>query len=308
MRNRAVPLRPLGRAAVSRMVVAPPPSQALAPHGALARSVLPRAVPPPTSARSLALQRLYAEHRPLLEHEQLPARPTGLMSGGIIVLDAEEAFLPARSIWRRRARSVDADTFASILDRLSALQVSSPRAARMSRRTSRSTGFAPASPAVYAASQRIERMEREADAREEAITNAMERGDDVEQAERLCAEADLVVLGEPNGIPREWPRGVATHLGMHTQPYVPPSVQTTSSRRSLRRVDDEASDEDTHLWLSHALVQNRVGAARAWSAIEPSVAPVMLDSVRRKRRKKMNKHKYKKLRKRQRAERQRLKK
>ena len=136
----------------------------------------------------------------------------------------------------------------------------------------------------------------------------MERGDDVEQAERLGAEADLVVLGEPNGIPREWPRGVATHLGMHTQPYVPPSVQTTSSRRSLRRVDDEASDEDTHLWLSHALVQNRVGAARAWSAIEPSVAPVMLDSVRRKRRKKMNKHKYKKLRKRQRAERQRLKK
>ena len=84
-------------------------------------------------------------------------------------------------------------------------------------------------------------------------------------------------------------------------------------------------DEDVHLWLSHGLVQQRVGASRAWEQflrekLDPVAPPeqgvkdpapaaqVHMDSVRRKRRKKMNKHKHKKLRKAQRAERQRLKK
>ena len=51
---------------------------------------LPRANPPPTSERSLGLQRLYAQHRPLLEHEQLPARPVRMMQGDVLVIEADD--------------------------------------------------------------------------------------------------------------------------------------------------------------------------------------------------------------------------
>ena len=182
----------------------------------------------------------------------------------------------------------------------------------------------------------MERQERDEDAREEAIANAVERGEDVARAERLGAEAELVVLGEPNGTHREWGRGVATHLGTCTQPYVPPAAPKPNAGASSGAEDATApdaalnaefagEDEDVHLWLSHGLVQQRVGASRAWEQflrekLDPVAPPeqgvkdpapaaqVHMDSVRRKRRKKMNKHKHKKLRKAQRAERQRLKK
>ena len=267
------------------------------------------AAPPPTTPQDLAVQRMYAQHRPLLEHELLPARPARLVRPDMIFTDAQPEPAGAGA-WRRKAR-------------------------RRSSAGSRSR-FSPASPAVAAESQRMERQERDEDAREEAIANALERGEDVARAERLGAEAELVVLGEPNGTHREWGRGVATHLGTCTQPYVPPAAPKPNAGASSSAEDATApdaalnaefagEDEDVHLWLSHGLVQQRVGASRAWEQfvrekLDPVAPPeqgvkdpapatqVHMDSVRRKRRKKMNKHKHKKLRKAQRAERQRLKK
>lgn len=277
---------------------------------------LPRANPPPTSERSLGLQRLYAQHRPLLEHEQLPARPVRMMQGDVLVIEADDLaqVMPQRSIWRRRARRVDTDTFSHLLDRLSQLSLSS-RKSRIVRRV-RSRGFTPSSPAVLAASQYVERMEREAEIRELVMANAIEQGEDVERAARLGSEAELVVLGEPAGAHKDWAPGVATHLDTHTQPYVPPQFGSAAPPRRVRvrSIDaDAAADEDAHLWLMQGLVQTRLRADHEWRTFVASKlgeAPysVSLDSVRRKRRKKMNKHKYKKLRKRQRAERQRLKK
>lgn len=290
---------------VPRSVASPAlPSRGAAPD----RALLPRATPPPTSERSLALQRVYAQHRPLLEHEQLPARPQRIVHGDTIVIDPEDFAVPAPNIWRRRARPVDAATFAHLIDDLSQLRVS--RRMRSARRRSR--GFAPSSPAVQAASARIERLEREADTREQVVANAREHGEDVERAERLGAEAELVVLGEPLGAHKAWAPGVATMLGT-AQPFVPPSALRSVPPLPVRSVDDvDMSEQDAHLWLTHGLVQTRVRAEHAWHTALERLATyqpaVSLDSVRRKRRKKMNKHKYKKLRKRQRAERQRLKK
>lgn len=277
---------------------------AVAPLRALSRGSRARAMPPPTSARSLALQRLYAEHRPLLEHEQLPMRPARLMSGDVLLIDAEEAQVPRPSAWRRRARPVDAATFSALLDDLSRVSLSTR--GRATRRT-QPRGFAPTSPAVHAASRRIAHMERDADMKEQAVANALEHGEDVERAARLGAEAELVVLGEPDGAHKDWAPGVATHLGTETQPYVPPQARRALRKKvRARTVDDyEAADEDAHLWLTQGLVHTRVRAEHDWQKVWRDVS---LDSVRRKRKKKMNKHKYKKLRKRQRAERRRLKK
>lgn len=264
-----------------------------------------QAAPPPTTERSLHLQQLYAQHRPLLEHELLPARPRRLLNADMQLAEFEQA--PEHGHWRRRSRGVDSATFNAMLDRLAQLQVA-PRAKRMRRQARRASP--PTSPVVYAESKRIERMERDADATEEAIANAVERGEDVVRAERLGAEAELVVLGEPNGSQKEWGRGVATHLGIHTEPYVPPGARTPRSTY-IAPVNEDTMHQDAHLWLTHALVQNRVHAAQEWDALLEKLGDkpnVQMDSVRRKRRKKMNKHKYKKLRKAQRAERQRLKK
>ncbi|WFD35449.1 hypothetical protein MCUN1_002303 [Malassezia cuniculi] len=256
----------------------------------LARRPSPRmltARPPPTSEPSLAMQRLYAQHRPLLEHELLPPRPVRLLR------DFDEEI--PRGSWRHKARSVDTATFNEVIDRLASASLRRRRSGR--------------SPAVQAAAKHIERRERDADEREEAVANAVERGEDPARAERLGAEAELVVLGEPDGSNADWAPGVATHLGT-TQAFVPPSAPG-AVRRAMRPAE---TDEDAHLWLMHGLVQTRVGAAREWEAfVAERMDPVQhthvdLDSVRRKRRKKMNKHKYKKLRKKQRAERQRLKK
>ncbi|WFD20350.1 hypothetical protein MCAP1_002594 [Malassezia caprae] len=315
MRKSVLSMRLSGRPVVGQALAAAPrpvprsvaspalPSRSAAP----ARPLLPRATPPPTSERNLALQRLYAQYRPLLEHEQLPARPQRIVHGDTVVIDPEDFAVPAPNIWRRRARSVDAATFAHLIDDLSQLRVS--RRVRSTRRRAR--GFAPSSPAVQAASARIARLEREADTREQVVANAREHGEDVERAELLGAEAELVVLGEPLGAHKSWAPGVATMLGT-AQPFVPPSALRSVPPLPARSVDDvDVAEQDAHLWLTHGLVQTRVRAEHAWHTALERLAhqpAVSLDSVRRKRRKKMNKHKYKKLRKRQRAERQRLKK
>ncbi|PKI83787.1 hypothetical protein MVES1_002345 [Malassezia vespertilionis] len=275
-----------------------------------------RAVPPPTSERSLHLQELFAQHRPLLEHHLLPARPLRAAGADMLWagLDADaEAAAAHLGVWRHRVRGIDHATFATILDRLAPAK-GAPRLERM--RQARRTA-SPASPVVHSEFVRIKRQEQEEDAREEAIVNAMERGEDVTRAELLGAEAELVVLGEPHGSQKEWARGVATYLGTRTEPFVPPGASLSGMTYPVSEISGEVIELDPHLWLAHAEIQNSVKAAFDWDAVMQQVgAPralqmpqsVQMDSVRRKRRKKMNKHKYKKLRKAQRAERQRLKK
>jgi len=79
-------------------------------------------------------------------------------------------------------------------------------------------------------------------------------------------------------------------------------------------IDDPEADADTARLLARAVVSQRIQAGREWDVIlnrlglEAESEVVQMDSVKRKRRKKITKHKYKKRRRLQRAERRRLKK
>jgi len=79
--------------------------------------------------------------------------------------------------------------------------------------------------------------------------------------------------------------------------------------------DDPDADVNAARLLARSLVMQKVGSTMEWSEVmarlgakESDEMVISLDSVKRKRRKKMNKHRYKKRRKLQRAERRRLKK
>lgn len=77
-------------------------------------------------------------------------------------------------------------------------------------------------------------------------------------------------------------------------------------------VEDPEADADTARLLARAMVVQRVQSSREWATVlsnlglENEEMIVEMDSVKRKRRKKITKHKYKKRRKLQRAERRRL--
>jgi len=79
-------------------------------------------------------------------------------------------------------------------------------------------------------------------------------------------------------------------------------------------MEDPEADADTARLLARAMVVQRVQSSRDWAAVlsklglESEDIVVEMDSVKRKRRKKITKHKYKKRRKLQRAERRRLRK
>jgi len=77
-------------------------------------------------------------------------------------------------------------------------------------------------------------------------------------------------------------------------------------------MDDPEGDADTARSLARAMVLHRVNAGKEWAAtlsvlgIESEGNVIDMDSVKRKRKKKITKHKYKKRRKLQRAERRKL--
>lgn len=223
------------------------------------------------------------------------------------------------------------------------------------------SSFHPESDRVAVESAKLEEEERIREEEEEAVQNALERGEDPETARKLGAEADLIILGEPHGPSAEWSRGVATYLAEKGRAYEAPPAPSPSDDAAATDGDTlgqlEAphvassvffTDDDPNLMLSHALVQSTLPLALKWDKLvaqmeaaalnDPAradavvdtskldaeleavkgkrvkVSPlleahnIMMDSVRRKRRKKIRKHKYKKLRKVQRAERQRMKK
>ncbi|KAG9001292.1 hypothetical protein FRB90_011649 [Tulasnella sp. 427] len=89
--------------------------------------------------------------------------------------------------------------------------------------------------------------------------------------------------------------------------------QPPANALGAEAVEDPEADVNAARLLARSLVMQKVGATLEWSEIMAKLGAkdelvVEMDSVKRKRRKKMNKHRYKKRRKLQRAERRRLKK
>lgn len=256
-------------------------------------------------------------------------------------------------------RTIAPERFNELVDGLAGIEAESEVATEDGATRWLVSSFHPESDRVAVESAKLEEEERVREEEEEAVQNAMDRGEDPETARKLGAEADLIILGEPHGPSAEWSRGVATYLAEKGRAYEAPPAPSTGGAADMDAADHfEAphvsnsvfyTDDDPNLMLSHALVQSTLPLALKWDKLvaqmdavalnDPSradavvdttkldaeldgaalkgkvkVSPlleahnIMMDSVRRKRRKKIRKHKYKKLRKEQRAERQRMKK
>lgn len=322
--------------------------------------------PPRTTLTNVALQNFFAAQRPLLEHEvvgsstqqidmsdhdaipdeetrtRLESISQALMrslhkSGRISAQDLDNATVVIASVddmntslHAKRVEGLDQARFVKLLDRLTLERDAGAESLRT----------------IRAEAHRMEEQERQKKDVETAVNNALERGEDTSLAQALGTEADLVVLGEPEGPNPAWARGVATHMAHSTRAYVPPSeaisasqadadiVQTEDGTTASIKIIDERED-DPNLILSHAMVQATLPPALSWDRIVAKmdaassgkkekpvvdldalnadllnhlISQVSLDSTKRKRGKKMRKHKYRKLRKATRIERSRLKK
>ncbi|EPQ26428.1 uncharacterized protein PFL1_06076 [Pseudozyma flocculosa PF-1] len=390
---------------------------AAAGASASAKQGVASANPPPSSLASIAYEAFFSNGRPLLQHEMLPPRPkhpaaslfasststskpgsgssTGAGSltafftgdGALAAFGSMNPF-ESQSQWRRRIRTISPDRFSKLVDGLAGLEGQGTKdasaadaAAEGEAATSEPrwliSSFIPQSDRVALESAKLEEEERLKEEEEEAVQSALERGEDPDVARKLGIEADLIILGEPNGPSPDWSRGVATYLAEKGRAYeAPPAPQARrkdagtvggddasstspaalSEQEIQEAIEDAASrmphaastafytDDDPNLILSHALVQVTLPLALKWDRLvsqmdavaldrpekalegidltkldariprvkaphaERDAYDVQMDSVRRKRRKKIRKHKYKKLRKEQRAERQRMKK
>ncbi|SPO28925.1 uncharacterized protein UTRI_05030_B [Ustilago trichophora] len=329
--------------------------------------------PPPSSLAGVAWENFFSNERPLLQHEMLPPRPkraggfssTSPSGGSLTAIFTSDGSLATfgnfagetQQQWRRRMRTIAPERFNQLIDGLAGVDAETAVAAENEPTRWLVSSFQPESDRVAVESAKLEEEERIREEEEEAVQNALERGEDPETARKLGAEADLIILGEPHGPSAEWSRGVATYLAEKGRAYEAPPAPTTGDMAAAAAEELEAphvansvffTDDDPNLMLSHALVQSTLPLALKWDKLvaqmdavalnDPAkahavvdttkldaelestagkrvkVSPlleahnIMMDSVRRKRRKKIRKHKYKKLRKTQRAERQRMKK
>lgn len=313
--------------------------------------------PPPSSLRNVAWESFFSNDRPLLQHELLPPKSeqgfaqlhvdgnSGKLTG-VVAADGMFGKFPSSSSmqWRRRIASIESERFGKLIEGLAGTQESAATTKPDNRYLEHL--FRPESDRVAIESAKLDEEERLREEQEEAVHYALERGEDAEAARKLGAEADLIILGEPEGPDPEWTRGVALHLAENCRAYEPPAppqvqdgtkvAEHAPSSMSDRIVESVyLTDDDPNLLLSHAVMQSSLPLVLKWDALvakmdaaalnDPSQATnsvvdltrlnaklnkseVRLDSTRRKRKKKMRKHKYKKLRKLQRPERQKLKK
>lgn len=143
--------------------------------------------------------------------------------------------------------------------------------------------------------------------RDRAVSSALERGEDTTVAQSLGPEADLIVVGEPEGPHAEWGKGVASYLARFGNAYqAPPAPQAGEAAAQVKGLDDVASYqvhrdeasiieegealeaqadayeaagenaawplssgslEDVNLWLGHALVQDKMRAGLDWQRV-----------------------------------------
>ncbi|SAM84016.1 uncharacterized protein UBRO_06347 [Ustilago bromivora] len=339
----------------------------------LAKASISPANPPPSSLARIAWENFFSNERPLLQHEMLPPRPkraggfgssTSPSGGTLTAIFTTDGSLATfgnfdsetHQQWRRRMRDISPERFGELIDGLAGIESEAASDATEDSATRwLVSSFHPESDRVAVESAKLEEEERIREEEEEAVQNALERGEDAETARKLGAEADLIILGEPHGPSAEWSRGVATYLAEKGRAYEAPPAPVAGDAAEATELEPVHvsrsvffTDDDPNLMLSHALVQSTLPLVLKWDKLvaqmdavalnDPlradnvvdttkldaklenvkgkhgEVGPllaahnIMMDSVRRKRRKKIRKHKYKKLRKTQRAERQRMKK
>jgi hypothetical protein len=171
-------------------------------------------------------------------------------------------------VWPVKVHSISHDRFTKLIDRLSTSQ----------------SGL----DAVEEEAEALEAEEAHKRDVKEAIASALDRGVNPSAARKLGSEAELVVLGEPNGPSPEWPRGVASYIVENTRALEPPPAPIkqgeTDMVEAMERMDIEdlakhftgsenafqvqnVSDNDANLLLNHAMVQAILPARLRWDAV-----------------------------------------
>ncbi|CBQ68832.1 conserved hypothetical protein [Sporisorium reilianum SRZ2] len=277
----------------------------------LAKAGTAPANPPPSSLANVAWESFYSNGRPLLQHEMLPPRPkraggfgsSSLSSGGsltaIFTSDGSLATFgnfasESQQQWRRRMRTIAPERFNELVDGLAGIEAENAVAADDAATRWLVSSFHPESDRVAVESAKLEEEERMREEEEEAVQNAMDRGEDPETARKLGAEADLIILGEPHGPSAEWSRGVATYLAEKGRAYEAPPAPTTTGQQQGADVDAadqfEAphvansvfyTDDDPNLMLSHALVQSTLPLALKWDKLVAQMDAVALNDASR---------------------------
>ncbi|KAN0061941.1 hypothetical protein ACQY0O_005936 [Thecaphora frezii] len=280
--------------------------------------------PPPSSLASVAYEAFFSNGRPLLQHEMLPPRPkhdfgpfiepilakaansgstpttgslTALFTGdGSLAAFGSVGAFESQSQWRRRIRSISPERFSQLVDELSgAKDAASAQEAEADGETKwLFSSFNPQSDRVALESAKLEEEERLKEEEEEAVQSALERGEDPEVARKLGIEADLIILGEPEGPRPEWSRGVATYLAEKGRAYEPPPapqpkvdkdgkpIEASEEQSALSEMPHVASttfftDDDPNLILSHAMVQATLPLALKWDRLVSQMDAAALD-------------------------------
>ncbi|UZJ51295.1 hypothetical protein CBS101457_000615 [Exobasidium rhododendri] len=269
--------------------------------------------PPRSSLASVATQSFFALDRPLLEHQVLssPSKGSGSSMQGMsaegreaiasvqsTLENAKDAIMEAASrasrlsadqlsrttfvitgslseesgsketVWPQKVATLDYSRFVKLVDSLS-----------------KEGG---GRKAVQAEAKILEKEEANRKDVESAVANALERGESTKVAKSLGSEADLVVLGEPNGPNPEWARGVATFLAEKTRALEAPKAPSSGEIQDLeKRVEEigieelaqhfagssnaftmqSMSEDDPNLMLSHAFVQATLPDRLKWDGI-----------------------------------------
>lgn len=146
------------------------------------------------------------------------------------------------------------------------------------------SSFHPESDRVAVESAKLEEEERIREEEDEAVQNALDRGEDPETARKLGAEADLIILGEPHGPSGEWSRGVATYLAEKGRAYEAPPAPTIGDNTDIEQIETPHvsssvffTDDDPNLMLSHALVQSTLPLALKWDKLVAQMDAVALN-------------------------------
>ncbi|KAG9010119.1 hypothetical protein FRB94_004373 [Tulasnella sp. JGI-2019a] len=125
----------------------------------------------------------------------------------------------------------------------------------------------------------------------------------------FALDRPLLLLSQPPSALFESNRAFA--LSNNVASELSSASQSQAQDAFGQAMEDEENDVNAARLLARSLVMQRVSSTMDWSDVMvklglPDDARVELDSVKRKRKKKMTKHRYKKRRKLQRAERRRL--
>lgn len=215
-----------------------------------------------------------------------------------------------RPKWDKALSNVSQASFERALDTLSSSSAAAAAAQHQHQHQLNAPHLEPRSAAVVHEAHRLSLEQRIAAHKAVLLNKARSRGEETDVIEALGFEANVVVLGEPNGPSKAWGAGVATLLSEHTRPLEPPPAPSPVQLDDLLSASSSKADEqlealsakltqtfiahtrparareletldtaEPNLFLSHALVQTQLPRLLAWDRIEAQMDAAVWSST-----------------------------